>query len=138
MSDSHGHGPATHETTAQAEAETHHDAHAVPHDAHHIEAHLRLYWIVGGVMLFFTAFTVFLSYVDFDKWFGGRGWNMVIGMIVATFKVCLVGAIFMHLKGERPTIWRFLYFTAFFFLGLFVLTWLHWWDPIFGTGYNER
>ena len=63
---------------------------------------------------------------------------MIIGMLVATFKVSLVGAIFMHLKGERPTIWRFLYFTAFFFLGLFLLTWLHWWDPIFGTGYNQR
>lgn len=138
MSDSHGHGPATHETTAQAEAESHGDPHAVPHEAHHIEAHLRLYWIVGGILLFFTAFTVFLSYMDFDRWFGGHGWNMIIGMLVAIFKVSLVGAIFMHLKGERPTIWRFLYFTAFFVLGLFVLTWLHWWDPIFGTGHNQR
>lgn len=136
MSDSHGHGPATHETAAHAEAEGAHDAHAVPHDAHHIQAHLRLYWIIGFVLLVFTGITVALSYVDLDKVFPEG--NMVIGMLVASFKVCLVGAIFMHLKGERPTIWRFLYFTAFFVAGLFLLTALHWWDPIFGTTYNER
>ena len=63
---------------------------------------------------------------------------MIIGMFVATFKVTLVAAIFMHLKGERPTIWRFLYFTAFFVAGLFLLTALHYGDQIFGTHYNIR
>src|SRR5436190_5438311 len=106
MSDSHGHSPAT--------PEHHEDVHAVPHDAHHIAAHLKMYWFIGGVLLFFTAFTVFLSYVDFDHIIGGHGWNIIIGLLVASFKVSLVGAIFMHLKGEKPTIWRFLYFTAFF------------------------
>ena len=54
-------------------------------------------------------------------------------MIVATFKAGLVAAIFMHLKGERATIWRFLIFTAIFAAGLFLLTWLHEADPIQGT-----
>jgi hypothetical protein len=54
-------------------------------------------------------------------------------MAVATFKVCLVGAIFMHLKGEVSTIWRFLLFTGIFVLGMFLLTLFHWYDPIFGT-----
>ena len=129
MSD-HGHAPAT--------ADAAHDSHAVPHDAHHIAGHLRFYWFTGGVLFAFTAITVALSYLDFDKWFGGHGWNMIIGMFVATFKVTLVAAIFMHLKGERPTIWRFLYFTAFFVAGLFLLTALHYGDQIFGTHYNIR
>ena len=109
------------------------DPHAAPHDSHHHEMHLGLYWGIGGVLIFFTAVTVFLSYVNFDKWFGGHGWNMIIGMVVATGKVSLVCAIFMHLKGEKPTVWRFLYFTLFFVAGLFFLTWLHYIDPIYGT-----
>lgn len=114
------------------------DPHVAPHDAHHHEMHLGLYWGIGGLLIAFTAITVFLSYVNFDKMFGGHGWNMIIGMIVATFKVSLVGAIFMHLKGEKPTIWRFLYFTAFFFLGLFLLTAFAIGDPIFGTSHNHH
>ena len=114
------------------------DLHAAPHDAPHHEMHLGLYWGVGGGLIFATALTVFLSYVNFDKMFGGHGWNMIIGMLVATTKVFFVCAIFMHLKGEKPTIWRFLYFTAFFFLGLFLLTAFAIGDPIFGTSHNHH
>jgi len=137
MSDTHTHAEpvvASHDHPAVV------DPHAPPseHDIHHIESHLKLYWTIGGVLALFTGITVALSYADFDKWFGGHGWNMIIGLIVATFKVSLVMAIFMHLKGERPTVWRFLYFTAFFVAGLFLLTLLHWWDPIFGTHHSHH
>jgi len=126
MSDSHDHPPAPV------------DPHAVPHDAHHAEMHVKLYVGIGVTLVALTGFTVFLSYVNFDKIFGGHNWNMLIGMFVATFKVCLVGAIFMHLKGEKPTVWRFLYFTAFFVLGLFLLTAFAIGDPIFGTSHNHH
>jgi caa(3)-type oxidase subunit IV len=111
--------------TALADA-AHHDA---SHDAAHIEKHLKGYYIVGGILIVFTGITVALSYVDF----GSIRANWIIAMIVATFKVCLVGAIFMHLKGERWTIWQFLLFTAFFVAGLFLLTLFAWGDPIWGT-----
>lgn len=126
--------PSSVETAAPAD-----DPHAGGghHDADH-NMHLGLYWGVGGILVAFTALTVLLSYADFDKWFGGQGWNMGIGMIVATFKVSLVGAIFMHLKGEKSTVWRFLYFTLFFFLGLFLLTGFHFFNPIFGTEHIQR
>jgi len=129
MSDSHTTSPAS------TEAHTAQDPHAAGHDDHHIAQHIRMYWMVGGVLFLFTAITVGLAYVDFDKIFGGHGWNMKIGLLVATFKVCLVGAIFMHLKEERSTIWRVLYFTFFFVLGLFLLTLFAWVDPIFGTSH---
>jgi caa(3)-type oxidase subunit IV len=126
---SESHAPATHTSDAPAAHGDHGHAH---------EMHLGLYLGIGGVLLFFTLITVWLSYVDFDKLFSGHGWNIVIALIVATFKVCLVAAIFMHLKGEKKTIWRFLYFTLFFVAGLFLLTLFHWVDPIFGTGYNKH
>lgn len=128
MSDSHA--PTTESSHAPAADGDHR------HDSH--EMHLGLYLGIGITLLVFTIITVALAYVDFDKMFGGHGWNIIIAMIVATFKVCLVGAIFMHLKGETKTIWRFLYFTLFFVAGLFLLTLLHYADPIFGTGYNAH
>jgi caa(3)-type oxidase subunit IV len=121
MNDTHEHAPSTPHAN---------DPHAGPHSPH--EMHLKLYYGVGLALLFLTGFTVFLSYVDF----GSQQRNIVIALLVATFKVSMVGAVFMHLKGERPTVWRFLYFTAFFVMGLFVLTYLHWVDPIFGTTPN--
>jgi caa(3)-type oxidase subunit IV len=124
MSDSHDHPPAAT------------DPHAAAHAPH--EMHVKLYVGIGLTLVALTGFTVFLSYVNFDKLLGGHNWNMVIGMLVATFKVSLVMAIFMHLKGEKPTIWRFLYFTAFFVLGLFLLTALAIHDPIFGTSHNHH
>ena len=93
-----------------------------------------MYWMVGFILLILTGVTVGLSYVDF----GSHVRNVIVGMIVATIKVSLVAAIFMHLKGEKPTVWRFLYFTVFFFAGLFLLTLFQWYDPIFGTSHNTR
>src|SRR5688500_5662516 len=119
MSEPHGQVPATTAT------ETDHGAHG----DHGHEMHLKLYWGIGGALMFLTLITVALSYVDF----GSSQRNIIVAMLVATFKVSLVGAIFMHLKGEKATIWRFLYFTAFFVAGLFLLTLLQWIDPIFGT-----
>ena len=129
MSDLHANWP-------QQSPPAHAEGHGETHGNHGM--HLKLYWGIGGLLFIFTVITVALSYLDFDKWFGGKGWNIIIAMIVATFKVGLVCAIFMHLKGEKPTVWRFLYFTMFFALGLFLLTYLHWVDPIFGTVGNSR
>ena len=126
MSESHDHGKqaapaATHEAAAHG-GPTHHDM------------HLGLYLGVGGFLLVATAVTVWLSYVDF----GSRNANILVAMVVATIKVGFVGAIFMHLKGEKWTIWKFLLFTAFFVTGLFMLTLLHYSDPIFGTTYTTH
>jgi len=121
MSDSHA--PATAETAA------------APHDhAHDVSKHIKGYLMVGGLLLAFTFITVALAYVDF----GSHSANVVVAMFVATFKAGLVAAIFMHLKGEKWLIWKFLLFTVFFACGLFFLTWLHWIDPIFGTNHSHH
>lgn len=112
--------------------ETHHTAELdiAPHDAeahaHDVSQHVRKYMLVGGLLLAFTAITVFLSYVNF----GTQKANVAVAMLVATFKAGLVAAIFMHLTAEKKMIYRILIFTGFFVLGLFWLTYLAWYDPI--------
>ncbi|MDQ6913835.1 MAG: cytochrome C oxidase subunit IV family protein [Verrucomicrobiota bacterium] len=98
-----------------------------PHDDHHdVSKHVKKYLLVGGVLLAFTALTVFLSYVDF----GSRKTNIAVGMLVAAVKAGMVAGIFMHLSAERKLIYRILIFTAMFVFALFWLTYLHWYDPI--------
>lgn len=121
------HHPAEHSQHAPTD-------HNHAHDAEHIAAHVGAYLKVGAALLVLTGVTVALSYVDF----GSRSNNIIVGMLVATFKASLVAAIFMHLKGEKLTIWRFLWFTAFFAFGLFMLTLLHNSDPIAGTSYSKH
>jgi caa(3)-type oxidase subunit IV len=96
------------------------------HAAHDVSKHIRGYLKIGGILLFGTMLTVALSYVNF----GSMKANVAIAMFVATVKATLVGLVFMHLSSERKLIYRVLLFTAFFVLGLFWLTYLHWYDPV--------
>jgi cytochrome c oxidase subunit 4 len=110
------------------------NTHGAHDDAAHVQAHVLKYLKIGLILILCTGLTVGLAYVNF----GSRHNNFIIAMIVATFKVTLVGAYFMHLKEERITIWRFLIFTAFFVLGLFFLTFLHEQDPINGRAHHPN
>jgi len=100
---------------------------AADHDAaHHVEAHVKGYVMVGALLAFCTVLTVGLSYVNF----GTPGANIIVAMVLATFKVGCVAAIFMHLKSEKWTIYRILLITVVFAIGLFALTGLAFSDPI--------
>jgi len=94
--------------------------------AHHVNAHVKGYLYVGGFLIFCTALTVGLSFVDF----GTREANIIVAMALATLKVGFVAAIFMHLKSEKWTIYRILLITVVFAIGLFALTGLAFSDPI--------
>jgi caa(3)-type oxidase subunit IV len=100
--------------------------HETEHYAHDVSKHVRGYLMVGGTLLFFTALTVFLSYVNF----GSQKANVAVAMVVATFKAGLVAYIFMHLSAEKKLIYRILIFTGIFVFGLFWLTYLAWYDPV--------
>jgi caa(3)-type oxidase subunit IV len=134
MADSHSHAPSPAATSA-APAHGHGSAgHGHGNYLHHV----RPYLLVGAALFLFTGITVGLSYVDFDHIFGSHGMNMKIGLTVATFKVCLVGAWFMHLKSEKGNIWRPLIFTFIFVTGLFLLFLLAYIDPIHSTSFTEH
>jgi len=130
MSASHSHSPTPH----GGSHESHGHGHDQAAEAAHIAAHIGAYVKVGVALLVLTGITVGLSYVDF----GSRSMNIIVGMIVATIKASMVAAIFMHLKGEKMTIWRFLIMTAIFAIGLFFLTFLAHSDPISGTSYSTH
>jgi caa(3)-type oxidase subunit IV len=129
MSESHDHGKSAAPSAPHEAAASDDQAPGVHHDMH-----LRLYLGVGIGLLAATAVTVWLSYVDL----GSRRANIILALALASVKVGFVGAIFMHLKGEKWTIWKFLLFTAFFVTGLFMLTLLHYVDPIFGTTHSTH
>jgi cytochrome c oxidase subunit IV len=105
----------------------HHEPHAPhAHGVDHVRRDRNKYLAVGGLLLLFTLITVALSYVNF----GTNKANIIVAMIVATFKAGLVAAIFMHLLAERWTIYRFMILTMIFVAGLFFLTLLAYFDPI--------
>ena len=120
---SESHPPATKDHSAPASSDAH------THEDHDFWGHCKLYLWIGGILFLFTVITVGLSYVNF----GTPRANMLIALAVATFKVSLVGAVFMHLKGEVKTVWRPIWFTLFFVSGLFLLTIFAFLDPIFSS-----
>jgi caa(3)-type oxidase subunit IV len=106
-----------------------HDPH--DHDSpEYFKKQSRTIWIVGIGLICATILTVALQYVDF----GSHNRNIVIGLLIAAAKASAVALIFMHLKGERGLIYKFLAFTVVFVTGLFALTYLHWTSPLFHAG----
>ena len=72
---------------------THAGASGQPHI--HISP-VRLYVVIWGALMVFTAITVGVAQVDFGSL------NVVVAMAVATIKASLVVLFFMHLKYDKP------------------------------------
>lgn len=99
-----------------------------------IQKSVRKYIIIGVALLALSGFTVWLSTVELPT----HGLNILVGMIVATFKASLVALIFMHLNHERPVIYKVLAFTVVFAIVLFVLFVLSARDPLVFEGFYNR
>jgi caa(3)-type oxidase subunit IV len=99
-----------------------------------IQKSVRKYIIIGVALLALSGFTVWLSTVELPT----HGLNILVGMIVATFKASLVALIFMHLNHERPVIYKVLAFTVVFAIVLFVLFVLSARDPLIFEGFYLR
>jgi caa(3)-type oxidase subunit IV len=99
-----------------------------------IQKSVRKYIIIGVALLALSGFTVWLSTVELPT----HGLNILVGMIVATFKASLVALIFMHLNHERPVIYKVLAFTVVLALVLFVLFVLSARDPLIFEGFYLR
>jgi caa(3)-type oxidase subunit IV len=106
-----------------------HDDHGGDHHDHDWGKHLRLYWIIFGILMFGTCLTVAAAYMDFFD-LGSRPANITLGLLIASCKASCVGAIFMHMKGEKHLVYKFLAFTAFFFLAMVFLFMFAQGDPL--------
>jgi caa(3)-type oxidase subunit IV len=85
----------------------------------------KILWI-GVILIVFTVITVALSYVELPS----HSWNLIVGMIVATFKAALVALVFMHLNHESKLIYKILAFTTVFALAIFLLIYFSSTDPL--------
>jgi caa(3)-type oxidase subunit IV len=85
----------------------------------------KILWI-GAILIVFTVITVALSYVELPS----HSWNLIVGMIVATFKAALVALVFMHLNHESKLIYKILAFTTVFALAIFLLIYFSSTDPL--------
>ena len=81
--------------------------------AEHVRENIKLYRKIGGALLVLTVVTVAASYIDL-----GVALGVVVALAIAATKGSLVGSYFMHLIGERKSIYAALLLTAFFFLVL--------------------
>ena len=88
------------------------------HPPDHFSYHVRRYLFVFYALLFGTVVTVLASYIPF----GHRAVNIGVALFIACGKAFLVAGYFMHLISERKMIYGIMAFTAFFFIGLMVLT----------------
>ena len=82
-----------------------------------VSKHIRGYLIIGGTLIIGTVVTVLASQINL-----GHHWNIVLALVIATFKASLVALYFMHLISEKQLIYTVLGFTAFFFIGLMFIT----------------
>jgi cytochrome c oxidase subunit 4 len=105
------HGPAQHP------APDAHDAHGHAHGGVDHVPHvlpLTAYLATWGALIVLTVITVWASYQNFGSW------NLIIALLVATTKACIVAAIFMHLRYDR----RFhtiIFSFSVIFLGVFIM-----------------
>lgn len=70
--------------------------------------------IVGGVLLFLTAVTVWVTMADL-----GRSGNLIVAMVIATIKATMVCTYFMHLKWDKPFN-AVVFVSSVLFVGLFI------------------
>lgn len=94
-------------------------------DAAAIQKHLKFYVGVFGALLVLTVITVAVSYIHL-----GTAGNIVLALVIATFKAALVAAFFMHLSSEKATIYRLMISALVFFLALVFLSLFAFFDPI--------
>lgn len=85
---------------------------------HDVSKHVRTYLIVFGALIVGTILTVAAWKVHLPTIF----LTVLVAMIIASVKASLVAGWFMHLASEQKMIYAILGFTAFFFLGMVVLT----------------
>ena len=93
-----------------------------------VKEHIKLYYKIGAALMVLTVVTVAVSYIEFAVPIA-----IFVALAIALTKGSLVASFFMHLIGERKSIYAALLLTVFFFLVLIFI-------PILGHNdtYGQR
>ncbi|MFP6885795.1 MAG: cytochrome C oxidase subunit IV family protein [Roseibacillus sp.] len=92
----------------------------------------KKYLLIGLILFVFTVVTVSVATVPWLD-FGEHGFDArdaTIGLVIATIKASLVGAIFMHLSHEKKTIYVLIVIGILMGISLMGLTGWVFGDPI--------
>ena len=92
----------------------------------------KKYLLIGLILFVFTVVTVSVATVQWLD-FGEHGFaarDATIGLVIATIKASLVGAIFMHLSHEKKTIYVLIVIGILMGISLMGLTGWAFQDPI--------
>ena len=82
-----------------------------------LKHHVKIYRNVFIALLFLTALTVGVTYIEFSS----VGLGLFVGLLIASVKGYLVASQFMHLNDEKPFIYGTLIFTVIFFVVLIAI-----------------
>jgi len=105
-----------------------------------IKKHVKGYMIVAVILFICTVLTVAVAKIEWLD-FGSRGFgtaDMVIGLLIATFKSTLVALIFMHLNAEKKMIYWLFALGLIFAFCLMAITGFAFTDPIHYDGFFGR
>lgn len=86
--------------------------------AHHAHKSVKVYLWVFAALILGTIITVAAWKVHLPTIF----LTVLVALLIAGAKASLVAGWFMHLAGEQKMIYAILGITAFFFLGMMLLT----------------
>jgi len=73
----------------------------------------KIYFIIFGALLGFTALTTGVAYVDLGQW------NTIVALIIAACKATLVALFFMHLRWS-PRLMRVVLLSALLWLAILI------------------
>ena len=91
------------------------DNSADTHSEHHIVSP-KVYFTIFAALMVCTFLTVEAAKVDLNAYFNGL--NIIVALVIATFKASLVVLFFMHVKGASEKLTGIVVFSGFFFLGI--------------------
>ena len=80
-------------------------------DVAEVEKNLRKYWMIGGMLLVFTAITVAASSLNL-----GVAAGVTVALVIATMKGSMVASVFMHLSHEKRWVYGSLILTVLGFI----------------------
>jgi cytochrome c oxidase subunit 4 len=80
----------------------------------------KVYFVIFGLLMVFTALTVLAAFQDLDHVF--KGANTVVALTIAVIKATIVVLYFMHVRYSTRLTWVIVVASVFWLMIMFVYT----------------